>query len=62
MKITLDIDLEKFRGSLVGDGYILEEVEYMTDKELITILTGRVERYIESSYAKSKRMGLLDKE
>ncbi len=62
MKITLDIDLEKFRGSLVGDGYILEEVKSMTDKELITVLTGRVERYIESGYAKSKRMGLLDEE
>ena len=62
MKITLDIDLEKFRGSLVGDGYILEEVKSMTNEELTKILTGRVERYIESGYAKSKRMGLLDEE
>lgn len=60
MKINLDIDLEKFRYSLVGDGYILEEVKSMTDEELITVLTGRVERYIESEYAKSKRIGLLD--
>ena len=62
MKITLDIDLEKFRGSLVGDGYILEEVKSMTNEELTDILTGRVERYIESGYAKSKRIGLLDEE
>ena len=62
MKVTLDIDLEKFRGSLVGDGYILEEVKSMTDEELITVLTGRVERHIESEYAKSKRIGLLDEE
>lgn len=62
MKITLDIDLEKFRYSLVGDGYILEEVKSMTDEELITVLTRRVERHIESEYAKSKRIGLLDEE
>lgn len=62
MKVTLDIDLEKFRYSLVGDSYILEEVKSMTDEELITILTGRIERHIESEYAKSKRIGLLDEE
>lgn len=62
MKITLDIDLEKFRYSLVGDGYILEEVESMTDEELIAVLVERIERHIESEYAKSKRIGLLDEE
>ena len=62
MKVTLDIDLEKFRYSLVGDGYILEEVESMTEEELITELTRRVEWHIESEYAKSERIGLLDKE
>lgn len=62
MKINLDIDLEKFRYSLVGDGYILEEVESMTDEELIAVLVERIERHIESEYAKSKRIGLLDEE
>ena len=60
MKITLDIDLEKFRYSLVGDGYVLEEVKEMTDEELITVLTGRVERHIEVEYGRSRRYGLLD--
>ena len=60
MKVTLDIDLEKFRYSLVGDGYLLEEVKEMTDEELITVLTGRVERYIEVEYGRSRRYGLLD--
>ena len=60
MKITLDIDLEKFRYSLVGDGYLLKEVKEMTDEELISVLTERVERYIEVEYEKSRRYGLLD--
>ena len=51
MKVTLDIDLEKFRYSLVGDGYILEEVESMTDEELITELTRRIEWHILIQYA-----------
>lgn len=60
MKITLDIDLEKFRYSLVGDGYLLEEVKEMTDEELVTVLVERVEGYIEVEYEKSRQYGLLD--
>ena len=60
MKVTLDIDLEKLRYSLVGDGYILEEVKEMTNEELITILTGRIERHIEIEYDKSKRWGYIN--
>ena len=32
----------------------------MTDEELVTVLTGRVERHIEVEYGKSRRYGLLD--
>lgn len=32
----------------------------MTDEKLVTILAGRVKRYIEFEYEKSKRYGLLD--
>lgn len=60
MKVTIDVDLEKFRYSLVGDGYLLEEVKEMSDEELITILTERIERHIESGYRSSRRYGLLD--
>lgn len=60
MKVVLDIDLEKFRYSLVGDGYLLEEVKEMTDEELVTVLTGRVERHIEVEYERSRRYGLLN--
>ena len=60
MKVTIDVDLEKFRYSLVGDGYLLEEVKEMSDEELVTVLTGRIERHIEVEYVRSKRYGLLD--
>ena len=60
MKVTLDIDLEKFRYSLVGDGYLLDEVEEMSNEELVTVLTGRIERHIEVEYGRSRRYGLLD--
>lgn len=62
MKITLDIDLEKFRYSLVGDGYILDEVKELSEYELTNILINRIGRHIESEYAKSERLGLLDEE
>ena len=60
MKITLDIDLEKFRYSLIGDGYLKEEVVDMPQDRLIAILSNRIEDYINIEYDKSRRFGLLD--
>lgn len=60
MKVTIDVNLEHFRYSLVGDGYLLEEVKEMSDEELITILTDRIIQHIETEYDKSRRYGLLD--
>lgn len=60
MKIEFDIDIEKFRYSLVGDGYILEEVENFTVGKLIEILEGRIQQHISSEYYKGKRLGLYD--
>ena len=59
MEVTFDIDLEKFRYSLVGDGYILEEVKQMTQGKLIEILEGRIKSHIDVEYYKSLRYGLL---
>ena len=59
-KIELNIDLEKLRYSLVGDGYILEEVEKMSEEKLISILKGRIYLYIEKEYYKGVKMGLYD--
>lgn len=55
-KIELEIDLEKFRISLVGDGYLLEEAKKLTDEELIEIFKKRVDKYITIEYNKSARL------
>lgn len=57
---VLDIDLEKFRYSLVGDGYLKEEVDKMSSRDLEIILSDRIKRYINDGYNKAKRYGLLD--
>lgn len=60
MKVELDINLEKFRYSLVGDGYIKDEVVEMSEDKLITILNDRVKDYIDVEYDQARRYGLLD--
>lgn len=60
MEVILDIDLEKLRYSLVGDGYLKEEVENMDSYDLRTILTDRIKRHINDGYNKAKQIGLLD--
>lgn len=55
-KIELEIDLEKFRISLVGDGYLLDEAKKLTDEELIELFKKRVNRYITIEYNKSARL------
>lgn len=60
-EIKLEVDLEKFRYSLVGDGYLLEEVEEMTEEKLISILEMRIYDHIEKEYQYGKELGLLDR-
>lgn len=59
MKVTFDVDLEKFRYSLVGDGYTLKNVLPMSNTKLIDILRDRVNDYIEAEYYRGKRLGLF---
>lgn len=59
MIITFDVDLEKFRYSLVGDGYTLKNVLHMSNTKLIDILHDRVNDHIESEYYRGKRLGLF---
>ena len=59
MNVTLDIDLEKYRYSLAGDGYTLKNVLHMSNAKLIDILHDRVNDHIESEYYRGKRLGLL---
>lgn len=59
MNVTLDIDLEKFRYSLVGDGYTLKDVLHMSNTKLIDILCNRVNDHIEAEYYRGSRLGLF---
>lgn len=60
MPVIIDVDLEKFRYSLIGDGYLKEEVIKMTKEELIRILKMRIYDYISVEYNRSKRFGYVD--
>ena len=60
MKVTIDVDLEKFRYSLVGDGYCLKDVVGMTNDELVDVLDRRVNSHILVEYRRSVDMNLLD--
>ena len=59
MKVTFDVNLEKFRYSLVGDGYTLKNVLPMSNAKLIDILCDRVNDHIEAEYYRGKRLGLF---
>ena len=59
MNVTLDIDLEKFRYSLIGDGYTLKNVLHMSNTKLIDILCNRVNDHIEAEYYRGMRLGLF---
>jgi hypothetical protein len=56
MKIELDVDLEKFRISLVGDGYIKQEVELLSEEKLVSIFKQRTLGKLEREYSKSLRI------
>lgn len=62
MKVSVEINLEHFRYSLVGDGYILEEAEALTDEELLEIFNARVINHMEKEYYKGIRLGLYEEE
>ena len=60
MVVTLEVNMEKLRYALVGNGYILEEAERLTEGQLLSILRMRVERKIENEYLAGVRQGLYD--
>jgi hypothetical protein len=62
MDVTINVDLEKFRYSLVGDGYLLEEVVKMTREDLIAELTWRVNCRILGDYKENVRCGRVPAE
>ena len=60
MKINVEINLEHFRYSLVGDGYTLKQAEALTDRELEEIFKTRVINSMEKEYYKGLRLGLYE--
>ena len=60
MKVNIEINLEHFRYSLVGDGYILKEAEALTNEELIQVFEDRVIDHMEKEYYKGIRLGLYE--
>lgn len=62
MKLTLEIPIERFRYSLVGDGYTLEEVKNLSEDHLKGILNTRIINKILCEYYKGKRLGLFTEE
>ena len=61
MNVTIDIDLEKFRYSLVGDGYLLKQVVNMSQEELIDVLERRVNSHVLVEFYKGIDLGLYNK-
>ena len=61
MEVTIDVDLEKFRYSLVGDGYLLKKVAEMSNEELIDVLECRVNSHILVEFYKGIDLGLYKK-
>lgn len=53
MKVTIDVDLEKFRYGLVGNGYTYGDAKALTKQDLIDELIYRVEEHIEREYRES---------
>ena len=53
MKVELEVDVDKYKWSLVGDGYLYDEVKQMSDDEVVSILQRRLTQRIEREYANS---------
>lgn len=61
MIVTLDVDFEKLRYAVVGNGYTLKEAEKLTEGQLLTLLRMRVERKIDQEYEAGIRQGLYER-
>lgn len=57
-KLTAIIDMETYRKSLIGNGYLKEEVILMSKEELQAKFQYRTEMYIKAMVERVKRLGL----
>lgn len=54
MKLEMEIDINKFRYGLVGDGYLYDEVINMSEEKLLTILKDRITHRVQIEYMRSQ--------
>ena len=54
MKLEMEINTDKFRYGLVGDGYLYEEVVNMSEEQLLAILKCRIARKVQMEYMNSQ--------
>lgn len=54
MKLEMEINEEKFRYGLVGDGYLYDEAMNMSTDKLLTILKDRIAHRVQIEYINSK--------
>ena len=54
MKLEMEVDIEKFRYGLVGNGYIYEEVIEFTEEELMEMLIDKINQKIKLEYRMSR--------
>ena len=54
MKLEMEVDIEKFRYGLVGNGYIYEEVIEFTEEELMEMLIDKINQKIKVEYRMSR--------
>lgn len=54
MKLEMEIDIDKFRYGLVGDGYLYNEVANMSEEQLLTILKDRIRHRVQIEYIHSQ--------
>ena len=58
--LKVNIDVEKARLALVGDGYTFAEAQNMSDQHVIDTWAGRFRDKIITNYYKGVRIGLYD--
>ena len=59
-KLVLEIDIKQARLALVGDGYILKEVNEFMEEEILKIWKSRFEKEIINGYYHGLRIGLYE--
>ena len=60
--VSVEFDIDKLRGSLVGNGYLPEDVAKMSEAEIVNIVANQFKSHIEHEYDLNVRWGLYKPE